>query len=95
MNSQDIEKLLVERCKYTEKQAVLVTKELVQIDPILIPLFNKWVEEGVETNFMIEGFSLYELMSTYNMTYPAALLTIDWLVKEPIIAKEAIKQGLK
>lgn len=95
MNSQDIEKSLVKKCKYTESQAVLVTKELVQIDQTLIPLLNKWVENSVETNVMVEGFSLYELMSTYKMTYPAALLTIDWLVKEPIIAKDAIKQGLK
>jgi hypothetical protein len=31
-------------------------------------------------------------MEKQRMTYPAALLTIDWLIKEPNKAKEALKE---
>lgn len=95
MNSQYIEKTLVERGEYTESQAALITKDLMQIDSMLMPSLSKWIKDGVETDFSVEGFTLYGIKSKYNMTYPAALLTMDWLVKEPNIAKEAIKHGLK
>ena len=95
MTNQNIEKSLVERCKYTEKQASLLVKELMQVDLRLIPVLNKWVDDGIETDFNVCGFTLLEIKSRYNMTYPAALLTIDWLVKDPKVATEAIEHGLK
>ena len=95
MNNQNIEKVLVERCKYTKKQAILITNELIQIDTMLIPLLNKWIEGGIKHNYSVKGFTLYDIQSKYNMTYPAALLTIDWLIKDPKIATEAIEHGLK
>ena len=95
MTNQNIEKSLVERYKYTEKQASLLAKELMQIDLKLIPVLNKWVDDGIETDFNAYGFTLLEIKSRYNMTYPAALLTIDWLVKDPKVATEAIEHGLK
>lgn len=95
MTNQNIEKSLVERCKYTEKQASLLVKELMQVDLRLIPVLNKWVDDGIETDFNVYGFTLLEIKSRYNMTYPAALLTIDWLVKDPKVATEAIEHGLK
>lgn len=95
MNNQNIEKVLVERCKYTKKQAILITNELMQIDTMLIPLLNKWIEDGIEHNYSVKEFTLYDIQSKYNMTYPAALLTIDWLIKDPKVATEAIEHGLK
>ena len=45
--------------------------------------------------YAVEGFSILEFMSLYNMAYPAALLTIDWLIKDPQTATTAIKKGIK
>ena len=95
MNNQNIEKTLVERCKYTEKQAALIANELMLIDTTLNPLLNKWIEEGIESNYSVKEFTLCDIQSKYNMTYPAALLTIDWLIKDPKVATEAIEYGLK
>ena len=81
--------------QYTQVQADGVADELANIDVQLVPLLEKWIQSEAESDFTIEGFSILELMSLYKMAYPAALLTIDWLIKEPTIASQAIKRGIK
>ena len=34
-------------------------------------------------------------MEKYNLKYPAALLSIDWVIKEPNIAISAIEKGIR
>ena len=58
-------------------------------------ILNSWIETERCTDFVIEGFSLLSIMKKYDMSYPAALLTIDWLIKEPQIAKNALEKGIK
>ncbi|MBR3454820.1 MAG: hypothetical protein IKH26_05825 [Bacteroidaceae bacterium] len=94
MNETQIEALLFSN-GYTEKQAKTIANELLQIDTSLQPLLEKWMEKGTETDVEAEGFSLVELMKQFKMTYPAALLTIDWLIKEPEIAVKAVRKGIK
>ncbi len=94
MNKNLIVKKLTEH-QYNQVQADGVASELMLIDTQLVPLLEKWIHNNIETDFSVEGFSLIELMSLYNMSYPAALLTIDWLIKEPETASFAIKKGIK
>ncbi len=94
MNIEKIIESLLEK-KYTERQAPAVAKELSEVDSTLLPLLEAWVNDGTEMNYNVEGYSLLELKSLYKMTYPAALLTIDWLIKEPKTAREAIKRGIR
>ena len=54
-----------------------------------------WLDQEEETDFQIEGFKLSELKQKFDMTYPAALLTMDWLIKEPELATKSINQGIK
>lgn len=94
MDIKDIIQKLTE-CNYSEKQAPLVAKDLLLLDTKLVRLLEEWVENNTETDFKVEGYSILAFKEKLNMTYPAALLTIDWLIKEPSIAKEAINQGIK
>lgn len=94
MNKENIKKVLLAH-QYPEKQAVSVAQELMQIDGCLSPALNSWMSNGSEQDYMAEGFSLLELKNKFCMTYPAALLTIDWLLKEPEMATEAINHGIK
>lgn len=80
---------------YTEGQAQQVADELLSVDSSLSDILSSWVLNSVETDFSAEGFSLLELKEKYQMTYPAALLTIDWLIKEPEIAVGAVLSGVK
>jgi len=81
--------------RYSEKQAEGVVTELLNIDKVLVPCLEKWVKDGKESDFEAEGFSLLGLKAKYNMAYPAALLSIDWLLKDPMLAKEVINRGIK
>lgn len=94
MNKEEIVQAL-QKHQYNQIQADGVANELSQIDSQLIPLLEKWIKDDTETDYAVEGFSLIELMSLYKMSYPAALLTIDWLIKEPETASLAIKKGIK
>lgn len=79
---------------YDAKSATLVASELTKIEPSLELLLNDWLG-GKETDFEAEGYSISGLMKSRRMTYPAALLTIDWLLKEPSLAQVAISKGVK
>lgn len=94
MNISDITEILVAN-KYPQKQAEATARELSQIDKRLLPALKEWLEDGTEQDYRAEEFTLSGLKSRFGMTYPAALLTIDWLLKDPGMATEAINHGIK
>lgn len=79
---------------YPDKVAEIVSSELVSVDCVLKPLIEKWME-GDEPDYESNGYSILGLMKTRKMTYPAALLTIDWLIKDPEAAKKSLARGVK
>lgn len=80
---------------YTAKQAVTVAAELEKIDLQLQKGLQIWLAEEKATDYLIEGVKLSELKRKFGMTYPAALLTMDWLIKEPELAMKSINRGIK
>lgn len=80
---------------YPEKQAFSVANDLQEIDSALQDAFQRWLVIEEEMDFQIEGFKLSELKQKFDMTYPAALLTMDWLIKEPELATKSINRGIK
>ena len=89
-----IQDILIER-GYPEKQAILVASNLQTLDPTLKDGLTSWLADQTETDYLIEGFKLSELKRKFDMTYPAALLTMDWLIKEPELAKKSIQRGIR
>ena len=89
-----IQDILIER-GYPKKQAVLVASNLQTLDPTLKDGLISWLTDQTETDYLIEGFKLSELKQKFDMTYPAALLTMDWLIKEPELAKKSIQRGIR
>ena len=77
---------------YTSKAASMVAAEIVKVDNGLNPLVEKWLN-GEEVDCESHGYSIFGLMKSRGMTYPAALLTIDWLIKEPEKALESLTKG--
>ena len=92
MKTEEIKKLLEAR-GYSQKNAGLVATEIQSLEPSLIPLWEKWAVDAKDCeDFEAEGYSIRFFMKKQRMTYPAALLSIDWLLKEPDKAKEALKE---
>lgn len=91
MEKNEIVELLVKR-GYSENNAKLVAQEVLTLHPSLIPLWEHWVNDpSVCDDFEAEGYSIRYFMEKQRMAYPAALLTIDWFLKEPEEAKKAVK----
>lgn len=80
---------------YPEKQAFSVANDLQEIDSTLQDALQRWLIIEEEVDFQIEGLKLSELKQKFDMTYPAALLTMDWLIKEPELATKSINRGIK
>ncbi len=91
MNTSKTVQLLMER-GYTEHNAQLVAKEITNLHKELIPLWQIWVTNGTCSDYEQDGYSIKGLMKKLSMQFPAALLTIDWLIKEPEKAKVALKR---
>ena len=89
-----IQDILIER-GYPQKQAISIASDLQAIDPALQNGLQSWLADQTETDYLIEGFKLSDLKQKFDMTYPAALLTVDWLIKEPELAKKSIQRGIR
>lgn len=80
---------------YNEKSANLVLNELVQLSAPLNDYLVEWMETGNCKDYTIDGFSVLDFQKNRKMKYPAALLTMDWLIKEPEKAKMSLIRGLR
>jgi len=80
---------------YSEKAASVLAEDLLRVSTELEPCLQSWCKSGEETDFSAAGFSIKGLMQKYQLRYPAALLSIDWVIKEPNVAIAAIKRGIR
>lgn len=96
MDKNNITKILTEREGYTQKRAVLLASECPNMSEELRPLFEKWLQDAsVMEDFNTHGYSLLNMMQQRGMHYLAALLDMDWLIKEPEKAKPVIDSFMK
>jgi hypothetical protein len=96
MDKNNVTKVLTEREGYTQKRAVLLANECQNISEELLPLFEKWLQDAsVKEDFTVQGYSLLNMMQQREMHYLAALLDMDWLIKEPEKAKPVIDSFMK
>lgn len=80
---------------YGEKKASSVAANLSKISDCLKDALDKWIIDETETDFEAEGYTILGLMKQFGMTYPAALLSIDWIIKDPKVAVQCIKKGIR
>jgi len=81
---------------YTEKQIPVLEEKLTKIDLSLKQGLDNWLEDSnAETDYTISGVTLSEIKKKFKMTYPAALLTMDWVIREPEKAIESINKGIR
>lgn len=88
--------IIMERIGCQEAEATLIEKDLAQVCEQLQPLVTRWLETGEDTDdTMYEGYSLNSLKELYDMYFTGAVLTLDWLIKEPEEAKKAMRYGIR
>lgn len=92
---ENITRILIER-GYPEKIARQTAERLGHIVPELKEALTAWLEKGECPILEAEGYTTADLMKrTPGMTYPAALLTLDWLKREPEKASQTIERGIR
>ena len=95
MEKEQIYNVLTER-GYDAKSANVIIPELQVLTPPLDTYFEQWVNNESDTHdYVSSGYSIKQLMEERGMTYPAALLTMDWLIKEPEAAMGSLNRGVR
>jgi len=89
-------KIVLSERGYTEKQIPFLEEKMMKIDLSLKQGLNNWLEDNnAETDYTISGITLSEIKKEFQMNYLAALLTMDWVIREPEKAIESINKGIR
>lgn len=91
-----MKKIIMERLKCDEKTAQKLEEKLRMVSDELKPILSEWIESGTEANACIfNGYSVDSLMKNHGMQFTGALLTLDWLIREPEKATLVIEKGIR
>lgn len=64
-------------------------------NPDIATVFSEFCVKGTIPDIEVEGYNYKSLVEEFGMKPVGALITLDWLIREPEIAKEALKKGIK
>ena len=85
---------LVAEFGYTEKNAKGVAQKLLACTPVIQEAFEKWWRgEGLDAQLAVKGYTLKRLIEEYRFGPIAAFLDMDWLIREPEKAAQALSEG--
>lgn len=87
--------LLKNKVGYNYARAVRIYDQLTDADEDLQIAAVNWISSNEEPLFEAEGWSVGRLMTELGMNALAAILTIDWLRKDPKTAIVAINDGIQ
>lgn len=92
---EDIKSIILSRFGCSEQDAEHITSKLEQMDKALVPMFERWARDMEYSNTEeYAGYSVDSLQRDYGMNFVAALLTIDWIIKDPQKAIPALQAGI-
>ncbi len=85
---------LVAEFGYSEKNATRVALNLQACTPVVQEAFEKWWRgEGLDPRLEVKGYTLKRLVEEYGFGPIAAFLDMDWLIREPEKAAQALSEG--
>lgn len=94
MDRVRIKEILVEE-KYPEFMIEKTADKIENFSQIVAKAFRVWYESKEHSSIVVEGFSFKDLISKWGMNPIGAFITLDWLMREPEKAKEALNRGVK
>ena len=80
---------------YSGVAGKLMSDKLSSVNQMFSEGIRKWLDTGNETEYEISGIKLSDLKIKFNLTYPAAILSMDWLLREPENAKQSFLKGIR
>ena len=85
----------LETQKVPKNQIQELSQMIQKTNPIILKAFEAFISDGTEPDLCIENYTCKGLMQEFGLSLTGALLTLDWLLREPEEAKQAIKDGIK
>ena len=93
MNENEIITRLISQYGYPQNGAEIIAKKLIDSSPQVQQVFNVFWESGEIPVLEVEGYTVSRLSEEHGMKPIAALLTLDWLIRDPDHAKRSLKKG--
>lgn len=88
--------IIIARTNCDEKTAERLETKLSNISQELNPILEAWLKEGIESSDVeYNGYSINSLMKKDGVKFTGALLTLDWVIRDPEKAKSVIEEGIK
>lgn len=87
---------LMGRLGYKPHEADTVVQDLERLSPVLRPILDRWIADGTESDSQeFHGYSIDSLRKGSPLNFIAALLTLNWIVRDPEKATSVIRKGIK
>lgn len=93
MGKQDYVPRLVSEFGYPQWGAELVAKKLEKLTSPIAEAMSEWWAGGPLPDIEIEGYSVKRLWEEHQQKPIAAILTLDWLNREPEEALASLARG--
>ena len=91
-----MKEIIMRRLNCSEKRAALIEGDLLRLSPPLVPALNAWLEkEDYTDDTRYHGYSIHSLMQDMDMRFTGAILTIDWIIREPEKALAALAEPIR
>ena len=89
----ELRKRIIDDFDCKENQADGVVEKIIALAPHIAAAFEEWYNTGIVKEIDIEGYNVASLRSKKkNMNIIGAYLTLDWLYREPEVAKRALEK---
>lgn len=71
------------------------TDKIEAFSSVVQKAFEEWCNNKQQPNIVVEGFAFTDLVTQWGMKPIGAFITLDWLLREPENAKNALTKGIK
>jgi hypothetical protein len=93
MNENELIPRLITEFHYPPQGAKIIAEKLVNSMPEIQKAFLNFWEKGEVPLLEVDGYTISNLETEHGMKLLAALLTLDWLIREPDKAKASLRKG--
>jgi hypothetical protein len=91
---EKIANILINEYGYSDHAAEVTAADLLNLQPLLQPVLQAWLDTRAITEVEVQGFSINQLMAR-EYTFPSALISLDWLLTEPDVAKAELTDEIR
>lgn len=87
--------IIKRKLKCSKEEAEEIVKDLEDISPLFLDILESWCNDKPYSDIEIGGYTVQSLMNDYDLGFIGALLTLDWIYRNPNEAGKALKFGIR